>query len=172
GLYLAVIILWVTSFLALYRTLRQSDLAASLFGSVLGIFGLAVLAVSALPHVATAPISDLYHASGTSPEDQAALVLIWQATQGIFDALLAVGLLIVPIGIVLLGMAMLRSPAFGRGLARFSIVLGLVGALTAAFDIVAGTSQIAAIGVLGLIVFHLVVGWRLYRLSRLAHDSI
>lgn len=89
-------------------------------------------------------------------------------TQGIFAAFLAVGLVLVPIGIMLIGSAMLKSPAFVRGYGVFSIVIGLVGALTAAFDIVVGTSQIAAIGVLGLIGFHLIVGWRLYAVSRLS----
>ncbi|HEX5915792.1 MAG TPA: hypothetical protein VFY54_22035 [Rubrobacter sp.] len=40
---------------------------------------------------------------------------MWQATEGIFDALFGVGLLPVPIGFVALGVAMLGSPAIGRG---------------------------------------------------------
>ena len=91
SLYLVVLILWVAHFLALYRALRRTSLAPALFGSVLGILGLGVLAAGALPHVAPAPISDLYHAPGATPEDQATLVLLWQATQGIFDALLSQG---------------------------------------------------------------------------------
>jgi hypothetical protein len=59
SLYLVVLILWVTHFLALYRALRGTSLAPALFGSVLGIVGLGVLAAGALPHVATAPISTM-----------------------------------------------------------------------------------------------------------------
>ena len=110
SLYLVVLILWVTHFLALYRALRETSLAPALFGSVLGIVGLGVLASGALPHVATAPISDLYHAPGATPEDRATLVLLWQATEGIFDALFGVGLLLVPLGFFALGVAMLRVP--------------------------------------------------------------
>src|SRR5215208_3153277 len=55
SLYLVVLILWVAHFLALYRALRETSLAPALFGSVLGIMGLGVLAAGALPHVATAP---------------------------------------------------------------------------------------------------------------------
>ena len=66
GLYLVVLVLWVTHFLALYRALRGTSLAFALFGSVLSIVGLVVLAAGALPHVATAPISDLYHAPGAT----------------------------------------------------------------------------------------------------------
>ena len=116
GLYLVVLILWVAHFLALYRALRGASLAPALFGSVLGIVGLGVQATGALPHVATAPISDLYHAPRSTPEDQATLVLMWQATEGIFDALFGVGLLLVPIGFIALGVAMLGAPGLWHGL--------------------------------------------------------
>jgi len=117
GLCLLVLILWVAHFLALYRALRETSLAPALFGSVLGIVGLGVLAAGALPRVATAPISDLYHAPGATPEDQATLVLMWQATEGIFDALFGVGLLLVPIGFIALGVAMLGPRPLARALA-------------------------------------------------------
>jgi hypothetical protein len=81
SLYLVVLILWIAHFLALYRALRGTSLAPSLFGSVLGIVGLGVLAAGALPHVASVPISELYHAPGATPEDQATLVLLWRATR-------------------------------------------------------------------------------------------
>ena len=166
GLYLVVLLLWVAHFLALYRALRGMSLAPALFGSVLGIVGLGVLAAGALPHVATAPISDLYHAPGATPEDQATLALLWQATEGIFDALFGAGLFIVPIGLITLGVAMLGAPAFGKGLGRVSMVVGMVGLVAATVLLVDPLSPSAFVGVLALIVFHLVVGWRLYRLSR------
>lgn len=166
SLYLVTLILWVTHFLALYRALRGKSLAPALFGSVLGILGLVVLAAGALPHVATAPISDLYHAPGATPEDQATLVLLWQATQGIFDALLIVGLLLLPIGLIALGVAMLGAPAFGKGFGGVSVVLGVAGVVAASVLLVDPLSPIAVVGVLALIVFHLVLGWKVYSLSR------
>jgi hypothetical protein len=117
SLYLVVLILWVLHFLALYRALRTTSLAPALFGSVLGIVGLGVLAAGALPHVATAPISDLYHAPGATSDDRATLVLMWQATEGIFDALFGVGLVLVPIGFIAIGVAMLRARPSARALA-------------------------------------------------------
>ena len=114
-LYLGVLALWVIHFLALYRALRGTSLAPALFGSALGIMGLIVLAAGALPQVARTPISDLYHAPGATPEDQATLVLLWQATQAMLDALLVTGLLLLPMGLLTLGVAMFRTPAFGRG---------------------------------------------------------
>jgi hypothetical protein len=166
GLYLVVLILWVAHFLALYRALRGVSLAPALFGSVLGIVGLGVLAAGALPHVATAPISDLYHAPRSTPEDRATLVLMWQATEGIFDALFGVGLLLVPIGFIALGVAMLGAPAFGTGFSGVSVMLGVVGVVAASVLLVDPLSLSAFVGVLALIVFHLVVGWKVYSLSR------
>jgi hypothetical protein len=166
SLYLVVLILWVAHFLALYRALRETSLAPSLFGSVIGIVGLGVLAAGALPHVASVPISDLYHAPGATPEDRATLVLLWQATEGIFDALFGVGLLLVPMGFAALGVAMLGSPAFGKGFGRLSVALGVAGVVAASVLLVDPLSPSAFVGVLSLIIFHLVLGWKLYSLSR------
>ena len=166
SLYLVTLILWVTHFLALYRALRGKRLAPALFGSVLSILGLVVLAAGALPHVATAPLSDLYHAPGATPADQATLVLLWQATQGIFDALLIVGLTLLPIGLIALGVAMLGTPTFGKGFGRMSVVLGVAGVVAASVLLVDPHSPIAVVGIFALIVFHLVIGWKVYSLSR------
>jgi Domain of unknown function (DUF4386) len=166
SLYLVALILWVTVFLALYQGLKRTSPAPALFGASWGILGLVVLAAGALPHVASAPISDLYHAPGATAEDKATLVLIWQAAQGIFEALLTVGILLVSTGIIALGVAMLRAPAFGRGLGWASVVLGVVGVVAGSFDLVDPPSPIAAVGILALVVFQLVLGWKAYRLSR------
>jgi hypothetical protein len=166
SLYLVVLILWVAHFLALYRALRGTSLAPALFGSVLAIVGLGVLAAGALPHVASIPISDLYHAPGATPEIQATLVLMWQATEGIFDALFGVGLVLVPIGFVALGVAMLGTPDFGKGFGGVSVVLGVIGVVAASILLVDPLSPSAFVGVLALIVFHLVLGWKVYSVSR------
>jgi hypothetical protein len=166
SLYLVALILWVAHFLALYRALRVTSLAPALFGSVLGILGLGVLAAGALPHVATIPISDLYHAPGATPADQATLVLLWQGTQGIFDALLVVGLVLLPIGLIALGVAMLRAPAFGKGFGGVSVALGVFGVIAASVLLVDPSSPIAAVGMFALIVFNLALGWKAYSLSR------
>jgi hypothetical protein len=167
GLYLAVLVLWMVHFLALYHVLRARNFAAALFGSVLGVVGLAILAAGALPHVATLPISDIYHAPGATPQDQAALVAVWAATEGMFGALLGAGLLIVTPGLILLGVAMLDAPGFGRRLGGLTLALaglGLVAALV--FLISPPLSPIAGVAVVTLTVFHAVVGWRVLSLSR------
>jgi hypothetical protein len=171
GLYLVVLVLWVVHSLALHRALRRTSAVPALFGSVLSILGLVVLAAGALPHLATAPISDLYHAPGATPQDQATLVLLWEATEGMFDALLVTGLVILPLGLIGLGAAMLGAPAFGKGMGRTTLALGAVG-LAAAAALLVEVSAIAVVGVFALIVFHLLVGWKVQRLSGAPHSRM
>lgn len=166
GLYLVALVLWMVHFLALYRALRETNVVAALFGSVLSIVGLGVLAAGALPHVATLPISDLYHAPGATPEDQAALVLMWQASLAMFDALLGAGLLILTAGLIALGVAMVGAPAFGKRFAGLSLALGGLGLVAASVFLIVPPSPIVGVGLLGLIVFHVLVGWKVVTLAR------
>jgi hypothetical protein len=166
SLYLVVLILWVIHFLALYRALRETSLAPALFGSVLGILGLVVLAAESLHQPWQKPISDLYHAPGATLEAQATLVLLWQVTRGIFNALLVTGFLLLPIGVIGLGVAMFKAPAFGKGFGGLSVVLGVVGVVAASVLLVDPPSPVAVTVMLALIVFHLVLGWKVYSLSR------
>ncbi len=166
GIYLVALILGVTLFLALYRALRRTSLAPALFGSVLGILGLVVLMAGTVPHIAHAPLSDLYHAPGATPVDQATLALLWQATWGIFDAMLAVGFFVVPIGLIALGVAMLGAPAFGKGFGWVSVALGVVGVVAAVLFMVDPSSMIGAGSYFAIIIFYLVLGWKVYSVSR------
>ncbi|MDQ3937650.1 MAG: hypothetical protein M3253_03105 [Chloroflexota bacterium] len=165
GLYLGVLALWAVHIAALYHALRGQRLAPALFGRTLAAFGLIALAAGALPHIATTPISDFYHAPGATAEQQATLVLLWQATQGIFDALLVTGLFVLPLGLIALGVAMRATPAFGTWFGGLTVGLGVIGFASAVINLVE-VSDIAAIGFFALIIFHLVVGWKTYLLSR------
>jgi len=133
---------------------------------VVGILGLGVLAAGALPHVASARISDLYHAAGATPEDKATLVLVWQANEGIFESLLTAGIVLVTAGLAALGVAMPKDRAFGKGIGWASVVLGLAGLAAACLALVDPGSPIVAAGFLAVMVFQLLVGWEAYRLSR------
>jgi hypothetical protein len=131
----------------------------------LNIVGLAVLAAGAIPHVITSRLSDRYHAAGATPDEQATLVLLWQANQGMFDALLLVGLLVMSVGVILLSLAMRREPAFGKVAGNVSLALGAVGLAAATVMLLDPLSTIAALSVFALIGFHLIAGWKTYRLS-------
>jgi len=163
--YLGVLLLWVIHCLALYRGLRRTSPTPALFGTALSILGLVVLVAGALPHVATAPLSDLYHAAGATPQDQATLVLVWHGIDAMFDALLFTGLAIVPLGLIPLGAAMLDAPGFGKRVGRTTVALGMTGLAAATAVLVGGSAIMAGVGVLGLTGFHLALGWRTHRLA-------
>ncbi len=162
-LYLAALLLWVVHSLGLYRALRRTSPGPALLGAVLSIVGLAMLVAGALPHVATAPLSELYHAAGASPQDQTALLLVWHGIDAMFDALLVTGLVIVPMGLLAFGGAMFRAPDFGARFGRTTVGLGLAG-LAAASTLLVQDSLIAAVGVFALIGFHLIVGRKTLKL--------
>lgn len=81
SLHLAVLLLWVRPLRRLYRALRRTSPTPALLGTVLSILGLALLAAGALPHVASAPLSDLYQAPGATAQDQATLALVWHGIE-------------------------------------------------------------------------------------------
>jgi hypothetical protein len=165
-IYLVALILVVPLFLALYRALRKTSLAPALFGSTLGIVGLVAMIVSAIPHVAHNTLSDLYHAPGATSGDQATLALLWQAIRSINDQILYVGFFVVPIGLILLGVAMFGGPAFGKGFGGVSVILGVIGLVAAVLQIVDPASMIGAGSYFAGVIFYLVLGWKVYSLSR------
>ncbi len=166
GIYLVALSLEVPLFLALYRALRKTSLAPALFGSVLGILGLVVMMVGSIPHIAHASLSDLYHAPGATPVDQATLALLWQATWGIFDAMLYVGFFVVPVGLIILGVGMFSSPTFGKGFGWVSVVLGILGLVAAILQMIDPSSMVGAGSYFACLIFYLVMGRKLYSLSK------
>lgn len=91
---------------------------------------------------------------------------MWQATWAMFDALLGAGLLILTAGLIALGVAMIGAPAFGKRFAGLSLALGGLGLVAASVFLIVPPSPIVAVGVLGLIVFHVLVGWKVVTLAR------
>lgn len=98
------------------------------------------------------------------------LVLLWQAARGMLDAFLVAGLLLLPTGLLALGVAMLRTPAFGRGYGWVSVTLGVAGT-AAAVAFLGGVSQIAVVVILVLILFHLALRRKVYSLSRAPREA-
>jgi hypothetical protein len=165
GLYLAALMLWMPLTLALCHRLRRTRPAAALFGATFAIAGLAVLAAGALPHVVTVRLSDLYHQPGATAGDRATLALLWQANQGMFDALLLTGLPMMCVGFILLGLAMRRDPALGPTLGTATVLLGTAGLAAAAVAVADPRSPVAALSVFALIAIHLGLGWKTNRRS-------
>ncbi len=159
-LYLGALMLFALHILVLHRLLRPAHPPAALFGTAVAEFGLVMMAASSLLHVATSPLADLYTASDTPPEDLQSIEYAWYGAQSVFDTLLATGVLLVPIGIVLLGIAMRSAPAYGRRLSWAAITLGTVGIIGAAIEVVDPDLEFSAVSVLAIVVFNLIAGWR------------
>jgi hypothetical protein len=171
SLYLVVLLLWVVHSLGLYRALRRTSPTPALFGTALSILGLALLAAGALPHIATAPLSDLYHAPGATLQDQTTLVLLWHGIDAIFNALLYTGLVILPLGLIALGKAMLDAPGYGTRISRTTVALGVVGLAAATAVLVGVTDMVVIGGVFALIGFHFSAGWKTHRLATAPHRN-
>ncbi|NNF55151.1 MAG: hypothetical protein HKN03_12005 [Acidimicrobiales bacterium] len=164
-LYLGALMLFALHISVLHRLLIPAHRPAALFGTVMAGFGLVILAASSLLHVATSPLADLYAASDTPPEDLAAIEYAWHGAQSVFDTMLATGVLLVPIGIVLFGVAMRAAPAFGSILTAVTVGLGSVGTICAAIAIVDPGSWLSAVSVLAIVAFHMSAGWRTWKLG-------
>jgi hypothetical protein len=169
-LMMTIAFLSVALVLALYRALRGSNLAFALFGSVLGVIGYIATALGdASTFFAFASISDLNQAPAATPETQATVVILWQTTQGITNTFFFVGSLFMVMCFIVLGVAMLRAPAFGRRFGGVSIVLGLIGVVSvvASLFITGETGmQVMGIAVFANLIFLPLFGWKLYSLSR------
>jgi hypothetical protein len=169
-LMMTIAFLSIALVLALYRALRGTNLAFALFGSVLGVIGYIVTALGdASTFFAFAPISNLNQAPAATPETQATAALLWQSTQGITNTFFFVGSLFMVMCFIVLGVAMLTAPAFGRRFGGVSIVLGLIGVVGVVASLfVPGETgmQVMGIGVFSNIIFLPLFGWKAYSLSR------
>jgi hypothetical protein len=164
-LFLVGVLLFVPLFIALALTLRRSGLAPALFGGVLSFLGLAVLAVESEPNVAMAQISAQYHAVGATAAQQATAVQLWQATQGMFNEFDTCAYIFLSVGFVVLGVAMLRAPSFGKILGVLSVAFGVAGLVAlASFPVDSGS--FAPFALITFAAFPLLMGWRLYGQSR------
>ena len=128
-LYLGALVLFSLHVLVLYRMLRPAHPAAALFGAATAVMGFIAMAASSLLHISTAPLSDLYEAAEAG--EQAAIEAAWVGAQSVFDTMLATGVLLVPIGLLLFGLAMRRFPAIASSIMWLTLGLGAVGTIGA-----------------------------------------
>jgi hypothetical protein len=165
--YLSALILFIFLFLALYQALRKGSFVPALFGSGMGMSGLVLMTAGCIPTVAFAHISDLYHAPGATPQDQATLVLVSHGVQAVFNETDTVGGIFLAIAFILLGTAMVRNITFGKRFGGVTIALGLLGligiALISIGQDMPGTDYAFVIFVT---ILPLLLGRKLYSLSR------
>jgi hypothetical protein len=161
-LYLAAIVLWAVHHELLHRLLRVAAPVLSAAAGTIGSLGAAVLAAGALLNVATATMSQAYQVAAEA--ERSVVVLAWQAAQGVMEALLVTGALLLPAAIVLFGIALRRgpSPILGWG----AVVVGTAGTAAAIAAATNLPSTLVAVSILGALTFHLVAGVRWLRMSR------
>jgi hypothetical protein len=167
GFYFLVSVSLVGLALGLYRALRGTSPGPAVFGTVLYVLGLGVTFIEDTTQFAFDPISNLYHAPGATPADQVTLALIWQATQGMFNEFDVAATILLSTGLIILGVAMFRTPTFGRVFGGLSVVIG--AAQIVAVNIVSTNSAAyAPFALLAFLIFPVLFGWKLYSLSRAA----
>ena len=165
GFYFLVSVSLAGLALGLYKALRGPSPGPALFGTVLFVLGLGVTFIEDITQVAFDPISNLYHAPGATAADQATLTLIWQATQGMFNEFDVAATLLLSTGLIVLGVAMIRAPAFGKVFSGLSVAFGaaqIVGISSSSTNSVA----YAPFALLAFLVFPVLFGWKLYSLSK------
>jgi uncharacterized membrane protein len=164
--YLGALMLLALHALVLYRLLRVADMPAALFGAAVATFGFVILAASAVLHVSTTAMADLYTASDATAADQRSIEHAWHGAQSVFDTMLATGLLLVPIGIVLFGVAMRSTSAFGPRLMWAAFVLGVVGTIGAAVEVIDTSIETSGASVLAMVVFFMATSWRVLQMGK------
>jgi hypothetical protein len=162
--YLLTLALWALHSVVLLIALRHTRFGMALAGAVMSFLGLAVLAAGAIPHTATTAISELYHAPETAAELKPVLVVAWQTSQAWVDTFVVTGIALTPIGMLLFGIAMLSTPSYGKWMGWIGILLAAAGIYAAVMSLIE-EGDIVAIGVFALVFFHVIVGWRTFRLA-------
>lgn len=155
--YLFALALWALHSVSLFTALRADSPCTSLGAVVMSVLGLAILAAGAIPHTAETVISDLYHAPETAAELIPVLIVAWEVSLGWVDTFVLTGLVLTPVGLLLFGIAMLRSSDFGALFGWLSIVLGIAGLYAASAGLIEETDMIA-IGMFALVFFHIIIG--------------
>jgi hypothetical protein len=169
ALYFVSIILFTILFLGLYRALRVGGrLGPALFGAGLCLMGLVLLGAGALPSVAFAHLSEVYHATGTTSQDQSTLVLASHAVQAIFNATDTVGGYLLAAGLMIFGTAMFQNSRFGKRLGLATILLSAVALVGISLVSVALDNPNDFFFVILVLVLPLVIGLKVYSLSRIA----
>ena len=151
----------------IYRALRGTSPAPALLGTVLYLLGVGVTFIEDATQIAFDPLSNLYHAAGATPVDQASLTLMWQATQGMFNEFDFAATILLAAGLIVLGATMFRVPRFGKIFGGLAAAFGLAQ-IVAVFAVSTNSTAYAPFALLGFLIFPLLFGWKLYSLSRAA----
>ncbi len=163
--YLFALALWALHSVALFFILRADSPGPTLAAMVMSVLGLTILAVGAIPHTAETVISDLYHAPDTAPEMMPVLIVAWEVSLGWVDTFVVTGIVLTPVGLLLYGIAMLRSADVGSWAGWVSIFFAAAGLYAAVAGLIK-EGDIVGVGIFALVFFHVVIGFVSLRLPQ------
>lgn len=155
--YLFALAFWALHSVTLFVVLRKDSPATALAAMVMSVLGLAILAAGAIPHTAETVISDFYHAPDTAAELMPVLIVAWEVSLGWVDTFVVTGVVLTPVGLLLYGIAMLRSSDFGSWTGWASILFAAAGFYAAVSSLIE-ESDIVGVGIFALVFFHVIIG--------------
>ncbi|MFQ5837425.1 MAG: DUF4386 family protein [Thermoplasmata archaeon] len=157
-LFIVSLLLSLPFLAALYRSLREPNRVFARIGLGTGVLA-AVMGIVALTGfmLATNTFSVLYADATTS--DRPVVVATYAAVFSLLDAGNTAAFIFFGLAFVAFGLAMKRSQDFPEGLAWLSVVLGIIIILFIFLNLF-------PVAIIAIVVFALVLGWKVYNLSR------
>jgi hypothetical protein len=137
--------------------LRKDSPATALAAMVMSVLGFAILAAGAIPHTAETVISDFYHAPDTPADLMPVLIVAWEVSLGWVDTFVVTGAVLTPVGLLLYGIAMMRSADI-RPWAGWASLLFAVAGFYAAISSLIEATDIVGVVIFALVFFHIVIG--------------
>ena len=172
GLGMIAFLLSVPLFLALRRASRIAGPATALLGGFLGVSGALFTAASwAITMAGLSVLSDLW-AVAAAPQKETILIVAQAVELGITHTLTAFGVLLIGLAFASFGWALNARPDVSKGYGWASVVLGLLVAVS--MFIALGLNEtglegpFVGIGLFVTIALFLLLGWKVYTLSRSA----
>lgn len=164
-LTLAPIVVTIVVFLALYAAMERVSRGLAAIGATLGIASV-ITGLTAFPFVlGLVSLADLY--AGAPDAQRAALAITADGLIAQFNAV-NVGAILLPAGIVLLALSMLRG-VFHRIVAYLGLAAGVTGFVAEAVRPILSPGLYLVYGIL-LFVWLIAVGWRLWSLGSVPTD--
>ncbi len=159
GIFSVIAILFVPAILGLYGALKQVNKPWMLIATGLVFLAIGVFFVEEIGTFASISLGQSY-ASASNAAQQTSYVAAAQAMIAFTSAAGFIGVTIVSLGYLLIGLTMLKG-MFGKGLAYFSILVGLLGLAEG----IPGLGALFIVFVIVYAVWFLWAGFKLYRMG-------
>ncbi len=162
GLGVAGAFITITLFLALHRSLKETNPEYALAGLSFYIVGIALLGIAAVSTFVVVRGNAADYVAGTDAE-RTAIIAAARSTSRLLFQVSFIGSLFIVLSVLSLGAVMLANRNFGRGYGGLSLLFGALGLVVVPLSLVVPVSVVPN---LLLIVYLLVFGWRVFALSK------